>query len=182
MFKYIRILVLLIIVVFSIYFEPISKYLSKEYFVKDIVYDNYKIKIPKKLNIDSIVYQNKLYLYGMYQSLNKQNSRENNEKRYIFSLKNGDWINLFITEEKFDIKDKDIDYIVNKEFNILNDVKLEESILKYKDIKFHIQKVNKLYLISIQKNNSKIIIMINKVRDKKLMNKQILELIKNISK
>ena len=170
------------IVVVSIYFEEISKAISKKY-IANIVYNNYEIKIPNKFIIDSISYKDTTYLYGLFPKDNISKSENiKKEKRYIFSFINKDWINVFITNEKIDIPIEKVVINITKNFNIFKDVKLQEAILKYNKTKFYYLKVNDLYLLTVPKNDSKITIMINKIRDKEVLNKQLLELIDNINK
>ena len=182
MFKILRIFVLVVILIVSIYFESISKYISKEY-VSHITYGNYEIKIPNKFVVDSISYKDTIYLYGLFPRNNISKSENiKNEKKYLFSFANKDWINIFITNEKFDMSQDKSFINITKNFNIFKDIKLHETILNYNNTKFYYLKVNKLYFLTIPKNDSKITIMVNKIRDKKILSKHLLNLIENINK
>ena len=178
MFKYIRIFTLVLIVLGSIYFNEILRYISINY-VKDITYKNHKVKLPSNLFVESSTFDNKLYLYDILRKYDDVKQKNKNEKVYILSLNKKQSIALFINKINKQFNKSDIN-IVNKNIDFFN-IKEKNKVFKYKNLIIHYLNIQNKYFIKVNKNNIEYTIFINKITDDDSLNKIILQLVNNIN-
>jgi len=178
LFKYIRIFVLILIVLASIYFDNILKYISTQY-VNDITYKNQKVKLPENLFIESSMFNNKLYLYDILRKYDDVNQNDKNEKVYILSVNSKQWISLFINKTNKQFNKSDIKRL-NNNIDFFN-IKEKNKIFKYKNLIINYLNIQNKYFIKIYKNNIEYTIFINKISNDDSLNKAILQLVNNIN-
>ena len=162
----------------------ILKYLGNT-FNQYLSYENIKIKRPNELYINSIVQDNKLYVYGILPQNYDTNKKNLNEKIYSLNFENNDSITIYFSKEINYNKNttKDI-IIIDEKTNIFKFSDISKKTIlyyRYKNIDITLLKSKTLKLYNIYIGQSRIVILVGNTKDKVKVNRVLLKLLESLN-